>query len=142
MQSRSIVVATLCFGLLAGTAYAAPAGHRLECPTSPPADWGLPAARLNQVDVLSFKRGESIDEKAPPSLMPDKQSVRSGVLHQVWELSEMTSGGEVQQLWCRYAGSERILKLPETGLHRCEQTITHYSATRMDPRSQRMIFCD
>jgi hypothetical protein len=125
---------------LTGIAYAAPATHKLECPASPPADWGLPTARLNQVDVLSFKPGESIDEKAPPSLMPDKQSLRSGVLYQVWELGAMA--GEVQQLWCRYAGSDRILKLPEVSLHRCEQTITRYSTTRTDPRSQRTAFCD
>lgn len=106
----------------------------------PASGLGLRNARLNQVDIVSFKPGESIDEKAPPSLMPDKQSVRSGVLHQVWELSAMA--GEVQQLWCRYAGSDRILKLPEGSLRRCEQTITRYSTTRTDPRSQRTAFCD
>jgi hypothetical protein len=143
MQLRASLIAALSAGgLLAGSTRAAPAAHKLECPATAPADWGVPAARLDQVDVLSMKPGENVDEKAPPALMPDKQSVRSGVLHQTWELRAMAAGGEVQQLWCRYAGSGRILKLPAQRLQRCEQTITHFSTTRTDPQSQRAAFCD
>ena len=142
MRSVTLALAVCAAGLPAGPVSAAQVGHRLECPAKAPADWGVPTARLDQVDVLSFRPGENIDEKTPPSLMPDKQSFRSGVLHQVWELTAMASGGEVQQLWCRYTGSDRILKLPEARLHRCEQTITHYSSTRADSTSQRAAFCD
>lgn len=143
MRSRPTIVTMLSLGLLAGAAApTAPTGHKLECPASAPADWGLTHARLNQVDILSFRPGDTIDEKAPPTLMPDRDSIRSGTLHQVWELNATAGDGEVQQLWCRYSGSDRILKLPEAKLQRCEQTITRYSANGVNPRSQRAAFCD
>jgi hypothetical protein len=54
--------------LVGPTAY----GHPLECPWEAPAEWGLSKpATLDAVAVLSQPTDHAIDEKAPPSLVPE-----------------------------------------------------------------------
>ncbi|HET6194833.1 MAG TPA: STY0301 family protein [Acetobacteraceae bacterium] len=123
--------------LAAGGAAAADSRHRLECPPQAPAEWGGARGSLVGVDVLSARRGEAIDESAPPSLVPDAQQSRAGTLHQTWRMN--ADGPEwVFHVWCRYAGSTRVLKLAASGVRQCERVL---SAAHPDRPPQQM-FCD
>src|SRR5262249_13003279 len=103
--------------LLTGPAYAA--GHALECPPTAPAAWGSPRGGLSGVQVVSAKRGEAIDETAPPDLVPDRQRTQGGVLHSVWKMN--ADGPDwLFFVWCRYAGTPRVLKLDAPGVRQCE----------------------
>ena len=89
------------------------------------------------VQVLSAKRGEAIDEAAPPDLVPDQQTIHSGTLHQIWQMN--AEGPDwVYFVWCRYVGSGRILKLEAANVKRCERTL---SAAHPDRPPQQMV-CD
>ena len=70
---------------LAALVLAGPAcAHGLECPARAPADWHASSGVLDGVQVLSARQGEKIDDRSPPTLVPDDQSTRNGVLHSVW----------------------------------------------------------
>jgi hypothetical protein len=120
---------------LTGQAWAA--GHARECPATAPADWGATRGALNGVQVLSAKRGEVIDEKAPPDLVPDQQRTQAGILHSVWTMN--ADGPDwLFQVWCHYAGATRILKLDALAVKRCEYTT---SAAHPDRPPQQLV-CD
>lgn len=119
--------------LLAGPAWA----HGLECPAHAPADWHASPGALNGVQVLSAKQGEKIDDQSPPTLVPDDQATRNGVLHSVWQMNG--EGPDWQFfVWCRYAGSDRVLKLAAPRVKRCEYTTP---AAHPDRPPQAMV-CD
>ncbi len=121
--------------LLAGSACAA--GHVLECPARAPAEWGGMPGLLNAVQVVSAKHGETIDDTAPPDLVPDNQRTKSGILHSVWRMN--ADGPEWQfYVWCHYAGSAHILKLDAPGVKRCEYTT---SSAHPERPPQQMV-CD
>jgi hypothetical protein len=123
--------------LAAGGAAAADTRHRLECPRQAPAEWGGTHGTLVGVDVLSARRGEAIDESAPPSLVPDNQWSRAGTLHQTWRMN--ADGPDWQfYVWCRYAGSTRVLKLAASDVRQCERLL---SVAHPDRPPQQM-FCD
>jgi hypothetical protein len=118
---RGVVLACLLV-LLAGGAQAA--GHRLECPVKAPPEFG-PAGPLDQVGVLSERKGVAIDETAPPLLVPDRGFARGSVWHNIWEMGD--EPGWVHYIQCQYRGVTRVLRLPADGLKQCEQTATPYS---------------
>ena len=121
--------------LFAGEARAA--GHALDCPANAPAEWGASRGLLNAVQVVSAKRGEIIDETAPPDLIPDEQHTQGGILHSVWRMN--SDGADwLFQVWCHYAGTKRVLKLDAPGVKRCEYTT---SAAHPDRPPQQMV-CD
>ncbi len=124
------------------TAHAAPPSHKLECPQSAPADWNVPTARLSGVEVLSAKVGEAIDNKSPPSLMPDDQSLSAGTLRQSWRM-DSDGPGWVRFVDCHYQGTDRVLRLDANHLSRCERTVTHFTKTAeaTEPSIDRMA-CD
>ncbi len=109
-------------------AHAEPPHHKLECPQTAPADWRMPQARLSGVEVLSAKVGEAIDDKSPPSLVPDDQSLSAGTLHQSWRM-DSDGPGWVRFVDCHYQGTDRVLRLDANHLVRCERTLTHFSKT-------------
>ncbi len=111
--------------LLATNALAA--GHALECPAGP----------LVGVDVLSTKHGEPIDEAFPPTLVPDDQITRAGLLHQVWRMNGDGPDWEYF-VWCRYQGAAQVVKLAAPGTKRCERTLP---AAHPDRPPQTMV-CD
>jgi hypothetical protein len=101
--------------------------HHVECPAQAPAEWGLTkAAPLDQVAVLSQPAGTSIDDHAPPSLVPDRGFVRGSIWHNIWLMGD--EPGWSHFVDCRYRGSQRVLRLKADGLKRCEQTARPYSA--------------
>jgi hypothetical protein len=103
--------------LLAADAWAA--GHAIECPARAPSDWGGSPGLLAGVQVVSAKRGEKIDDAAPPDLVPDGQRTQSGILHSIWRMN--SDGPEwLFQVWCHYAGTPRVLKVDAPGVKRCE----------------------
>ena len=84
---RCVIAATV--GLCAIRAAGAEQPHRVACPGEAPAEWGLPKpAPLEQPAVLSQPTGEPIDEKAPPSLVPDRGYARGNVWHNVWMMGD------------------------------------------------------
>jgi hypothetical protein len=116
------------------TAPAAAAPH-LECPPQAPAEWDGSPGKLIGVQVLSARHGETIDDAAPPDLVPDAQRTAAGVLHSTWRMN--ADGPDWQFfVWCHYAGSNRILKLDAPGVKRCEYTT---SATHPDRPPQQMV---
>jgi hypothetical protein len=113
------------------------AAHVLECPARAPAEWGNSPGALTSVQVLSAKRGEQIDEAAPPDLVPDDQRTRNGVLHSIWRMN--ADGPDwLFYVWCRYGGTNRILKLDAPGVKQCEYTTP---AAHPDRSPQQMV-CD
>jgi hypothetical protein len=133
-------------GLAAFCALAPAGGARgavlSECPALAPVAWHIGRARLDAADVLSYRPGEKIDESALPLVAPTSEQLGADVLQQDWDMGALVAVGEVQQLWCRYAHSDQILKLPDATLRHCRQTITHFSRTHPDPRSVRRMACD
>jgi hypothetical protein len=121
--------------LLAGEALAA--GHALECPAHAPSAWGGSPGLLVGAQVVSAKRGEKIDDAAPPDLVPDDQSTQSDTLHSIWR---MNSDGPAWlfQVWCHYAGTPRVLKVDAPGVKRCEYLTP---AAHPDRPPQQMV-CD
>jgi hypothetical protein len=118
------------------------ASHRLECPAVAPADWALPQARLSAVAVLATKAGEPIDEAAPPTLVPDSETISAGSLHQRWEMNVYGPGSRFY-VDCRYRGSERVLRLDAGQVKICERVITKFSrATGESPQSENRLYCD
>jgi hypothetical protein len=113
------------------------AAHVLECPATAPTEWDVRPGVLNAVQVLSARQGEAIDETAPPDLVPDTQSTRNGILHSAWKMN--SDGPEwLFYVWCRYAGTPRVLKLDAPRVQRCEYTT---SAAHPDRPPQQMV-CD
>ena len=98
--------------------------------------WALecPAGPLVGVQVLSAKQGEVIDESAPPDLIPDEQSTRAGILHQVWKMNSDGPGWDFF-VWCTYQGNPKVVKLPAPNVKRCERTL---SAAHPDKPPQHM----
>ncbi len=110
---------------------------RLECPPQAPAEWPGAHGQLTGVQVLSAKRGELIDEAAPPDLVPDRQMSRAGSIHQLWQMN--SDGPEwLYFVWCHYAGSDRVLKLAAPGVKQCERTMP---ASQPNRPPQQMV-CD
>ena len=105
----------------------AASAHTLECPAGP----------LVGVQVLSAKHGEAIDEASPPDLVPDNQTTRAGVIHQVWRMNAEGPGWDYF-VWCRYQGAARVVKLAAPGVQRCERTLP---AAHTDQPPQSMV-CD
>jgi hypothetical protein len=123
-----ILAVFMLAALAAPVAQAAPTGHKLECPQSAPSDWNMPAAPLAGVEVLSAQIGETIDDKSPPSLTPDENSLRAGTLHQSWQMDN-DGDGWVRYVDCHYQGTDRVLRLDANHLAKCERTVTHFSRT-------------
>jgi hypothetical protein len=140
-RRTSAVPFLLAAALVATAAKAAPA-HKLECPARAPAEWGIAGATLSGVQILSQPKGEKIDETAPPSLMPDDTKISGGTLRQYWT---MNAAGPDWDFFvdCRYAGTERLLRLDANGVKRCDRMITHYrNSGDPDPRSVDSLRCD
>jgi len=116
--------------------------HRLQCPATAPAEWGLPKpAPLQQPAVLSQPVGEKIDEEAPPSLAPDRGFARGNVWHNIWTMGD--EAGWSHFIDCQYRGSKRVLRLPADGLKQCEQTVQPYSAKGGTPdNAAQTLACD
>jgi hypothetical protein len=114
--------------------------HRLECPLTAPASFGLgKGVKLDQVAVLSQKTGEPIDEAAPPSLVPDRGFAQGGLWHNIWEMGD--EPGWSHFIDCQYRGSPKILRLRADGLKQCEQTSRRPDAKGPDTIGQTMA-CD
>ena len=64
------------------------AGHRVACPASAPASLGANLGPLEQVAVLSERKGVPIDDAAPPSLVPDRGFARGTVWHSIWLMGD------------------------------------------------------
>src|SRR4051794_8142388 len=111
MMLRSVLFLAVAASVMqAGSLSAQQAASRVQCPAVAPTEWGGKRGVLNGVQVISAKRGETIDETAPPDLVPDEQRTRSGILHSVWRMN--SDGPEwLFQVWCHYAGTPRVLKL-------------------------------
>ena len=137
MSLQLIFCGVLAFALWASTAGTAAERHALECPAQAPAAWIGVHGALVGVSVLSARRGETIDETAPPDLVPDDQRTRNGILHSVWR---MNSDGPdwLFSVWCRYAGTGQVLKLDAPKVRRCEYTT---SAAHPERPPQAMV-CD
>ena len=135
------LVALLVPILMGDPAHADVQGHALECPARAPDDWKLPNAPLSGVEVLSSREGEAIDETAPPSLVPDEQSIQSGTLHQSWKMN--ADGPEwIFFVDCHYKGTDRILRLDARTVTRCDRTISHFSRTTGETaRSEQRMRC-
>ncbi|MDR3535011.1 MAG: hypothetical protein P4L71_00800 [Acetobacteraceae bacterium] len=104
--------------------------HVLQCPVVAPREWRLPPpATLAGIDILSLPKGETIDEAAPPALVPDTEDVRGRVLHQSWRMNADGPGWSFF-IDCRYAGSARILRFEGWGLRRCDYYVAPYTAAR------------
>jgi hypothetical protein len=132
MLNGYAVAAQLTAIMVAATAIvAAPLAHarehRLECPRKAPLEWSVPKpAKLDQVAVLSQLKGMPIDDRSPPSLVPDRGYARGSVWHNIWLMGD-------EQGWshfvdCRYRGSERVLRLKADGLKECEQIAQPYTS--------------
>jgi hypothetical protein len=128
-------------------AHAVASGHTLECPQAPPAAWNMPTAQLSGVEVLSAPAGETIDDKSPPSLMPDDQSLRAGTLHQSWRM-DGDEAAWVRFVDCHYResdrhGTDRVLRLDASHLVKCERTVSHFSKTNGATKlSKDQMTCD
>jgi hypothetical protein len=121
---------------------AAAGGHRLECPAVAPPDWGAPQGRLSGVEVLAAKDGEAIDEKSPPSLVPDSESLRAGTLHQRWQMNGYGAGWRFY-VDCRYQGSERVLRLDAGAVRSCDRFVSKFSRTTgASKQSEDSLACD
>lgn len=133
LRYRLVTAAVL--PLATQAAHASPS--RLECPPQAPVEWPGIHGPLTGVQVLSAKRGEPINEAAPPDLVPDRQMTRAGSIHQLWQ---MNSAGPdwLYYVWCHYAGSDRILKLAALGVKQCQRTMP---AAHPDRPPQQMV-CD
>ena len=136
-------VAMLCLVTMSWSlaAQAAPR-HKIECPATAPAEWGISGAKLSGVQILSQPEGEKIDETAPPSLAPDETKISGGTLHQYWT---MNTGGPGWDFFvdCQYAGTKRFLRIKANTAKRCDRTITHYNrGGDPDPRSVDSLHCD
>ena len=122
-------------------AQAAPA-HKIACPATAPAAWGLAGAKLSGVEILSQPKGETIDETAPPSLVPDDTKISGGTLRQFWTMNASGPGWE-SFVDCHYAGTKRLLRINANAVKRCDRTITHYRESgEPDPRSVDSLACD
>ena len=121
-------VALIALVFMGDPACAEAQDYTLECPAHAPKDWGLPNAPLSGVEVLSAPKGQAIDETAPPSLVPDETSIRSGTLHQSWQMNA-DGPGWVFFVDCHYKGTDRILRLDAKNVTRCDRTISHFSKT-------------
>jgi hypothetical protein len=114
--------------------------HRVACPREAPAEWGLPKQTpLDQVAVLSQPVGQQIDDRSPPSVVPDRGFARGGVWHNIWLMGDEPDWSHFVD--CQYRGSTRILRLKADGLKQCEQTARPYSAKRgaADNAAQMMV---
>jgi hypothetical protein len=138
--SRAALV--LLFALAACIFVPAAQAYLLECPATAPKEWGLPeGAKLEQPAVLSEKKGQPINESAPPSLMPDRGFARGAVWHNVWLMGD--EPGWSHFVDCQYRGSPRILRLPADGLKQCEQTAQPLDAKRgIAPHATQTMVCD
>jgi hypothetical protein len=118
---------TIAAGTIAAPPSALAQAHRLECPASPPKEWGiLSTARLDQTAVLSQLTGKPIDDRSPPYLVPDTGFARRGFWHNIWRMGD--EQGWSHFIDCRYHGSTRVLRLPADGMRQCEQTAQPYAA--------------
>jgi hypothetical protein len=122
---RCLIAAAVALGSI--RAANADQTHRVECPGEAPADWGLPKpVPLMQAAVLSQPVGQPIDERAPPSLVPDRGYARGNVWYNVWMMGDEPQWSHF--IDCQYRGTDRLLRLKADGLHQCEQTVRPYSA--------------
>lgn len=122
-----IVAGIIAAGMIAASSSAQSQTHPVACPASAPKEWGLPPnAGLDQAAVLSQPYGEPIDDRSPPSLVPDTGFARGGVWHNIWRMGD--EPGWSHFIDCRYHGSPRVLRLRADGLRQCEQTAQPYAA--------------
>jgi hypothetical protein len=89
---------------------------------------GLRLGPVDQVAVLSEKKGVPIDESALPSRVPDRGLARGDVGHNVWLMGD--ESGRVHYIQCQYRGAPRVLPLPTDRLRQCEQTAMPYDRAR------------
>jgi hypothetical protein len=116
--------------------------HAIDCPATAPASWGVGAAKLAGVEILSQPKGEKIDETAPPSLMPDETKITGGILRQYWTMNDSGAGWDFF-VDCRYAGTTRFLRIEAAGVKRCDRAVTQYRKSGdPDPRSVDSLHCD
>ncbi len=131
--------------LLGGVAVAWPlmaSAHAIDCPATAPASWGVGAAKLAGVEILSQPKGEKIDETAPPSLMPDETKIAAGTLRQYWTMNDAGAGWDFF-VDCHYAGTTRVLRIEADRVKRCDRAIMHYRKSGdPDPRSVDSLSCD
>lgn len=111
-------------------------GPSAYCPARAPSNWGLHGpAPLNQVAVLSQPVDQPIDDRSPPSLVPDRGFSQGTVWHNIWLMGD--EAGWSHFIECRYRGSDRTPRLPADGLQRCEQTTQPFSKKKPAARSRR-----
>ena len=134
--------ALTCVVLLGLVQPATAAQTELRCPDAAPADWGLkPTPSLSGVEILSARKGEKIDEKAPPSLVPDTSDTRNGTLHQTWQ---MNSDGPEWSYFidCHFGGTSRILRIDAGGTTLCDYTVAPFGANgREGPNARHRLVC-
>jgi len=118
-------IGTLAF-VVAALAVASPASAgadpRLSCPAHAPDGWGPVRGPLAGVEVLAAPRGAKIDNAAPPSLVPDVNEVRDGILHQAWRMNA-EGPNWVYYVDCHFAGTTRVLRLDAGSVARCERVL-------------------
>ncbi len=122
-MTGSIGTAALVVAALAvASPDSAGADPRLSCPAQAPDGWGPARGALAWVEVLAAPRGAKIDDTTPPSLVPDANEVRDGMLHQVWRMN--ADGPDwVYYVDCHYAGTTRVLRLDAGRVARCERIL-------------------
>jgi hypothetical protein len=128
--------------LMAQAASAGTTNHRLDCPAYAPPEWGGPKAPLSEVHILASPMGQAIDNKSPPSLAPDRESFRAGVLLQSWSMN--TDGPAwVYFVDCLYEGTDRLLRLDAKDVKICRLSISHFRATKGKSRDSRIqLICE
>ncbi len=110
----------LAVSVFTAPAYASSPRHQLACPSSAPTSWNLHAdARLVRSAVLGARTGVTVNDTAPPYLLPDSSYRRGGGWHNVWLLDD--EPGWLYFVECQYLGSRDVLRLKADGLRQCEQ---------------------
>lgn len=125
---------------LAAAAPAHAAGHRVECPALAPAEWGTPRAALSGIDVLATPAGEAIDDKAPPTLVPDADDITGNVLNQRWDMRSYDSGWRLF-IDCHYR--DRVVRLEASGIKSCARRLAPFSRAKgAGPHAKDSLYCD
>jgi hypothetical protein len=133
-----VVLAAVVALVAAAPAHAA--GHRVECSALAPAEWGTPRAALSGVDVLATPAGEAIDDKAPPTLVPDDNTITGNLLNQRWDMRSYDSGWRLY-IDCHYR--DRVLRLEAPGVKTCARQLAPFDRkTGAGPHAKDSLYCD